>query len=237
MRLEPVTRLQYLFRLIVLLLLLAAAFLLARTAWEQGLFDRWLRGGDPTVPRQQPVPSVKGKRVGIVAGHWGFDVGATCPDGLTEVSVNQTIARLTAERLRRAGAQVDLMGEFDERLPGYRADAFLSIHADSCLEGVSGFKAARAVNSAVPEAEDRLLRCVYDRYAKATGLQPHPGSITHDMLEYHAFRVMDPTTPAVIVETGFLGGDRELLVKHPYRVAWGLAEGMLCFLTASSTPE
>jgi len=177
------------------------------------------------------------KRVGLVAGHRGFDSGAVCPDGLTEVEVNLDIAERTAARLRQAGAQVDVLQEFDPRLQGYRADAFVSIHADSCEGDYSGFKVARVEHSAVPQAEDRLVGCLWQRYQTATGLKPHPGSITYDMREYHAFHEIHPQTPAAIIEVGFLGGDRHLLTERPELVAKGVADGILCFLTGSQASD
>ncbi len=37
-------------------------------------------------------------------------------------------------------------------------------------------------------------------------------------------------TPAAIIETGFLGGDRDFLTGQTGRVAAGIADGVLCFL-------
>ena len=79
-----------------------------------------------------PTPAVP--RIGIVAGHWGSDDGACCPDGLTEVEVNLEIAERVVQSLKGRGYQVDLLEEFDTRLNGYLADALISIHADSCQQ-------------------------------------------------------------------------------------------------------
>jgi hypothetical protein len=66
------------------------------------------------------------------------------------------------------------------------------------------------------------------------------------MTEYHAFRKVAPTTPAAILELGFLGGDRELLTDNAEVAAQGVAESIRCFLdraepaptpSASATPE
>ena len=179
---------------------------------------------------QEQADLAAGRRVGLVAGHSGYDSGAVCPDGLTEVEVNQDIAERTAARLRRMGAQVDLLQEFDPRLAGYRADVFVSIHADTCEGNYSGFKVARVEHSALPEAEDRLVDCLWQQYEAATGLARHPDTITFDMREYHAFGEIDPQTPGAIIEVGFLGGDRWLLTKQPERMAKGVADGILCFL-------
>ena len=173
-------------------------------------------------------------KVGIVAGHWQFDSGAVCADGLQEVDLNLTIARQVAGRLRRHGYQVDLLAEFDPALGGYTADVLLSLHCDSCTVPASGCKVARAAGSAIPEQEDRLVECLYREYERATSLPSHGTSITPDMLYYHAFYKVAPSTPAAIIEMGFMSGDRELLHRHPERAAQGIVEGLLCFLKVPS---
>jgi N-acetylmuramoyl-L-alanine amidase len=182
-----------------------------------------------TVPDTPDTPN--GLHIGIVAGHAGYDPGAVCPDGLTEAEVNMVIAREVVAQLIHSGYQVDLLEEFDDRLPGYRADALVSIHADSCeVPGASGFKVARITDSAIPEAEDRLVDCLYREYEATTGLPRHPNSITDNMTNYHAFREIDFYTPGAIIETGFLLDDRNLLVHRPELVAEGIAAGLMCFL-------
>jgi N-acetylmuramoyl-L-alanine amidase len=172
-------------------------------------------------------------RVGVVAGHAGYDPGAVCPDGLTEAEVNLAIAQEVARLLSRKGYYVDLMEEYDDRLTGYRADALVSIHADSCdVPGASGFKVARVTDSAIPEAEDRLVACIYREYEATTGLPRHPSSITDNMTNYHAFREIDHYTPGAIIEAGFLLDDRDLLVRRPKVAGRGIAAGVVCFLEA-----
>jgi N-acetylmuramoyl-L-alanine amidase len=169
--------------------------------------------------------------VGIVAGHAGYDPGAVCADGLTEAEVNKVIAQEVQELLKRKGYRVDLLEEFDDRLTGYRADALVSIHADSCdIPGATGFKVARVTDSAIPDAEDRLVNCLYQEYEATTGLPRHPSSITDNMTNYHAFREIDQYTPGAIIEAGFLLDDRDLLVRRPKLVARGIAAGVVCFL-------
>jgi len=68
-----------------------------------------------------------------------------------------------------------------------------------------------------------------DRYQSVTDMTFHAGSITSDMREYHAFREIDPSTVAAIIETGFLNLDREILTKETERIALGVVEGILCF--------
>ncbi len=88
---------------------------------------------------------------------------------------------------------------------GLRADVFLSIHADSCID-VTGYKSSHYIDSTKPEIDDRLVACINSAYAAATGLTENTDTITENMTEYHAFRRIDPETPAAILELGFLGG-------------------------------
>lgn len=186
--------------------------------------------GDPLAPQPQ-------LRIGIVAGHSGNDSGAVCYDGngnvtLTEVDVNLEIAAIVQQQLTQKGFQVDLLREFDTRLNGYRALAIVSIHNDSCEyinDEATGYKVAAALNTNDVNRTNRLTACLIDRYERATKLTFHSGSITADMREYHAFREIDPSTVAAIIETGFLNLDREILTKNTEGVAAGIVDGILCF--------
>jgi len=169
--------------------------------------------------------------VGLVAGHRGYDPGAVCDDGLTEAEINFAIAQEVVKLLKRRGVQTDLLDEYDTRLTEYQADALVSIHADSCdIPGASGFKVARVTDSAIPQAEDQLVACLTEQYGLYTGLPQHPGSITDNMTNYHAFNEIAPHTPGAIIETGFLLDDRFILENKPKVVARGIAAGILCFL-------
>ena len=184
------------------------------------------------------IGAVLGKRVALISGHAGYDSGAVCQDAdgnvtVTEAEINANIASLVAERLRRAGAEVLILQEFDDQLTNLQADVLLSLHADSCIDA-TGYKAASAQNSPIQTAEDRLIACVDHNYPAATGLTLHKFTITHDMTDYHAFRVIQPQTPAAILELGFLGGDQKLLTQQPERAATGVAESILCFLVATN---
>ncbi len=173
--------------------------------------------------------------VGLVVGHWGHDVGAICSDslgGFREVDINYTIADLTRQYLQAEGVQVDLLKEFDEHLDGYQANALISIHADTCEyipDLGTGYKIAEASENKRPEQAARLMACLKNRYGYETGLR-YDHRITPDMTSYHAFGEIDPNTPAVIIETGFMNQDRDLLTKHPDLVARGITAGILCYL-------
>jgi len=178
-----------------------------------------------------PPTAAARKKVGIVAGHWQNDSGAVCPDGLEEVSINLDVATRVVAILQYEGYDAELLAEYDNKLPGYRADALVSIHTDSCeIPEASGFKVARLAASSIPEIEDRLVNCLIREYGKATGLAFHKYSITFDMTSYHAFREIDPETPGTIIELGFMAADRDLLTENSYAAAQGIARGIACFL-------
>ena len=189
-----------------------------------------------TPSRARPSPIPTGKRVGILAGHLGpqNDPGAVCPDGPRELDINLAVAERVVAALRDKGHEVDLLEEFDDRLEGYRADAFLSIHSDSCdIPEATGFKVAHVANSAIPDIEDRLVECLYREYERATGLPRHDSSITPAMHGYHAFREIAPQTPGAIIELGFMGADQHILTNEPDRLAAGIVNGLNCFLESS----
>lgn len=185
-------------------------------------------GADFPTPTPRPRPLI-----GIVAGHWGNDSGAVCPDGLQEVQINLEVATLVKEALTAAGFDVDLLEEFDERLEGYQALALVSIHADSCDfidNNATGFKAAAALSTSFPEKANRLLACISSRYQQATGLRFHPGSVSPHMSSYHAFSEIHSETTAVIIEVGFMNLDRQILENQPELLAEGIANGILCYI-------
>lgn len=190
-------------------------------------------GGEVAI--STPLPPL---RIGIVAGHLGFDSGAVCYDAdgnpaLTEQEVNHKIAALVQASLSARGYQVDLLQEYDTRLAGYRGAALVSIHNDSCdyiNEQATGFKVAAAMDTRDLNRANRLTACLVDRYARVTGLTFHKDSITADMTDYHSFSEIDPNTIAAIIETGFLNLDRAYLTGHTDRVAEGIVQGILCFI-------
>ncbi len=184
-------------------------------------------------PTLSPSPTHGKGRVGILAGHSGpqNDPGAVCPDGLREVDINLAVALRVVAELERRGYVVDLLEEYDDRIDGYVADAFLSIHSDSCeVPDATGFKVARVAASAIPEVEDALVQCLYEEYERVTQLTRHESSITPAMHGYYAFLKINPQTPGAIIELGFMAADRNILVNRPDRLAVGIVAGLLCFL-------
>lgn len=188
-------------------------------------------------PTSAPVlrsPQGKGRtRVGIIAGHTGFDSGAVCPDGLTEQSINLNVANQVAQKLDSMGIPTDILEEFDPGLNNYVAAALVSIHSDSCIyPEATGFKVASLEGSANTNNEI-LVNCLIQEYREQTGLPYHANSITYDMTQYHAFTEIASTTPGAIIEIGFMLTDREILTKKTDLLAQGIVNGIECFLEAS----
>ncbi|MBL6961988.1 MAG: N-acetylmuramoyl-L-alanine amidase [Anaerolineales bacterium] len=230
---------------------LGVAFLMATlfTAWTPaGLFSGNLSEKLTIILTAQPEsnPTISASypqlHIGIVSGHWGYDSGAVCLDGngevtLTEADLNLRIATLVQQKLNQSGFQVDLLQEFDPRLDGYNAVALVSIHNDSCAyvdENATGFKLSAAMDTRDVNRATRLTGCLRDRYGRTTKLPFHPGSITSDMREYHAFTEISDTTIAAIIEAGFMNLDRELLTQHPEVIAEGIVQGIECFVNNES---
>ncbi len=181
-----------------------------------------------------PTPTARPRpRIGIVAGHYKSDTGSVCADGLQEVDVNLDIATRVKERLAGEGYEVDLLEEYDGTLTNYNALALVSIHAGSCefIDADStGFKVSASLGSKRPDKANRLVACMTNRFQSVTGMKYQSGSVTPDMTSYHAFHEINQETVAVIIETGFLNLDRQILTGQPDLIAKGVADGILCYV-------
>jgi N-acetylmuramoyl-L-alanine amidase len=179
--------------------------------------------------RQRMVQSPGPVRIALIAGHMDSDSGAVCADGLTEAQVNLNIAQRVQKLLLNAGIPVEIFAEFDPRLQGYAGTAVISIHADSCeyyTDTATGFKLA---GSNVTDSAT-LSICMQLAYGEITGMSYHADTITPHMTNYHVFRLIAPGTEAIILETGFMNLDRELLTTGADIPAQAIVEGIQCFL-------
>jgi N-acetylmuramoyl-L-alanine amidase len=196
------------------------------------LFEAWQANPTYIAPVNTMAVNENTKRIGIVSGHWKNDSGAVCATGLTEEQVNLTIASIVQQKMTDQGFEVDLLQEKDPRLSQYQSIALISIHADTCEylnEFATGFKVAAALETAYPENASRLTNCLIDRYGKTTGLQ-FKNTTTPDMTSYHAFGEIHSDTPAVIIETGYLNLDQQILTQKPELIAQGIVDGLLCYI-------
>ncbi len=195
--------------------------------------------GALTAPFAKPVPprpvlqrltqSPGPVRIGIISGHRGNDAGSVCEDGLTEAQVNEDIAIRVIAGLQTRGIATDLLDEFDARLQGYVGTALVSIHADSCdyiNDEATGFKIA---GSGYTDSS-HLSICVEGRYRDATQMNYHADTVTPDMADYHAFREIASGVPGIIIETGFLNLDRQLLTTKQDVLADAITQGILCYI-------
>jgi hypothetical protein len=228
-------------------LLLFIALALAGTfALAQADADAHLREGYRSGWRQVLLLALGPPRVGVQIGHDGVAAhpdelghlrGNTggYADGLSEVTVNRTVAAALETVLEAEGVAVDLLRATPPA--GYHADLMLSLHADSVLD-----RARRGYKSSYFEPprsalEPRLKGLVDRAYLSATGLPDDSLNTTGNMRRYYAFNFrryahsVHPATPALLVELGYLSspGDAALL-KQPERVAGALAEGVVGFL-------
>ncbi len=206
----------------------------------------------PAVPVWNPPGQ---KRVGLQAGHYLYGDApdelaelranpGTSGGGVAEWQVTHDIAERTADMLRAAGVEVDVL---PTAIPvRYRAHAFVAIHADGDGAGVlNGFKACGPGFSGTPEADQLLVNDLYDQYSAATDLPRRDNQVSLRMRYYYAFNArryqhaVAPGVPQAIIETGFLTnwGDRQLLVGDPDRAARGIANGVLKFLQSSPSPN
>jgi N-acetylmuramoyl-L-alanine amidase len=195
----------------------------------------------------RPAAAQAPRRVGLQAGHWRSSEapdelrrirgnGGTSGGGVAEWELNLDVARRAARRLEAEGVVVDVLPATVP--PGYAADAFVAIHADGDATGrLSGYKLARATRSAIPGTDDQLLQAISASYAAATGFRWDP-HVTWNMTGYYAFssrrftHAIAPTTPAVILEMGFMTNrsDLSFMLNNPETLAAGVARGVYRFL-------
>jgi len=190
--------------------------------------------------------------VGLQVGHWKIEAhpeeqrrlrkfSGAYYGGYDEWELNMLIAEQAKAVLEAAGVVVELL---PAAVPvGYSADAFVSIHVD----GVTGAQAAtrRGWKVATPFraslASEALAAAVGASYPAITGLPDDAQGASYDMRAYYAFAAyrywhsVAPTTPAVIVECGFMThpADRTLLFDRPDLIGRGIAEGVLAYLRAN----
>ncbi|MCE5208461.1 MAG: N-acetylmuramoyl-L-alanine amidase [Chloroflexi bacterium] len=182
-----------------------------------------------------PTMMASSQRIGIVAGHWkdAKNSGFICGDGLAENTLNLQIATLVAQELTNRGYQVDLLEENDARLNEYRALALVSIHNDTCeflSNDATGFKVSPALANAYPDEANLLSQCLIDNYGSITGMTFQTNKLTTDMTTYHSFSEVHSSTPTVIIETGYLNLDRQILTQSTDLVVKGIVDGVLCYV-------
>ena len=201
-----------------------------------------LRNGE----RQLLLFSLGPPRVGLQVGHDGANAH---PDelehlrgntggfaaGLSELSVNRSVAAALKGVLEAQGVTVDLLRATPP--PAYHADLLLAVHADSVLDPTrTGYKSAY-FDPPRSGLEPQLKRLVDAGYLQATRLSDDTPNTTDAMRRYYAFNFrsyrhsVHPATPALIVELGYLSNPSDAaLLLEPEVVADALAGGVVSFL-------
>lgn len=158
--------------------------------------------------------------------------------GVAEIDVNKAVANIVKKQLEYYGITVELLPATVP--PDYKADLFVSIHADSSIDiRRRGYKSAYAV----PERNtaDKLLKSLIDEsFFNASGLPDDHKNVSSNMTEYYAFNKtkfihsIASETPALIVEMGYLSHEEDIIfLKDTKRPATALTEGILKFLDAT----
>ena len=177
-----------------------------------------------------------GPRVAIQAGHWRareaplrISTGGSV-NGVHEWAIDLDVAQRVAVLLRAAGIEAEVLPAWFPA--GYAADAFVSLHVNgSPNPDHRGFFAERAEDSVIPAVEDRLVRLINSVYGEATGI-PYIYRPTRDSRRYYGYYRVTGSTPAVLVEMGFLTNDtdRAFLTGSPQTAAQALATAIRRFL-------
>lgn len=226
---------------------LRALFTILSTAAFTALFLLYFSANQPLIqPSDRANPSLNEphptllpndqNRIGIVAGHWGFDSGHVCPpelNNLREVDVNLRIATYLRDILTQRGYTVDLLREFDPALTDYVALALIAIHADSCeyISGnATGFKISSVGVVAYPAEAKKMLDCMEDRFAHVTGAKFAGNLVSSDSEPFYDYSMVDSYTTAAVIEPGFMNLDYRFLTEKTELAARGIADGLICYI-------
>lgn len=196
------------------------------------------------VERAPDTRAERAVRIGLQAGHWradeaprelrGLRGNGTYWEGTPEWKVNLDIARRAGALLEELGYEVEILPAVVP--PRYRADLFISIHADGSNDpNASGYRVASPRRDRTGRARD-AARLLERSYGELTGLRRLP-TVTRRMRNYYAFNsrryrhALDPATVGVIIETGFLTSarDRRVILEDPDRAARGIVDAVTKF--------
>ena len=190
------------------------------------------------------------RRIGIVSGHRGKsasgarDPGAICVDEdgnsiLEEADINFAVATRVVASLESMNYAVEMLDEFDPRLNNYRADALVSIHANTCYdfgEYVSGYIVAISEARPAFGADAFLRECIAENFGAYVPLE-RSYNLTDDMTDNHTWRKIHPLTPAMILEMGYMLADQAVLTEDPDLLARAIVDGILCFMENVNLPS
>ena len=185
-------------------------------------------------------------KVGIQVGHLNtqnhpdelrnlrYNTGGQAGD-VYEVDINLAVAQMLHDMLEVEGISAEVLPATVQ--PNYKADIFLSIHADSSPEPERrGYKSAHfrtPRNSNEPSLKGHIDKA----YFYFTGLPDDDENVSGSMLEYYAFNrskyrhAVSSKTPSLIVELGYISNPDDLrMISDPVYPAYALKMGIIDYL-------
>ena len=179
----------------------------------------------------------------IDAGHGQNTAGKRClksldPNETREWYLNQRIATEVVRLLKASGQEArrsdDVTGVTDVSLSErcniantWGADAFISIHHDSGVNGGSGGGATVFTYTTVSDVTKQLSQNIYTAYIEAGGIKGNRS----EPIKTANFQVLRGTSmPAILIECGFMDSSVDVPIilsdQFPLKAARGIAEGI-----------
>ena len=195
-----------------------------RTAsWKEAYVARWVvetqGSNDAQLPERKVNNATKvasasvhysdrlaGKTIVLDPGHGGFDPGTSSTGGVPEKQLTLDTTRLLEQKLRQAGANVQLTRSNDRyvslrnRVESARqADAFISIHYDSSYDsGAKGFTAYFYNGD-----QHELANHIHNQLDHASPLS------NRGVRKGDYFVIRENSRPAALLELGYLSNPQE----------------------------
>lgn len=180
----------------------------------------------------------------IDAGHGGFDPGKVASDGITEKTINLSIAQKLSAFLEQGGAVIqttrvedtslsenkrqDLKGRA-EIANNSKADLFISIHQNSFPK--SNVKGAQVFYYKNSEEGKRLASLIQSRLKEVVDVDNERVAKAND--NYYVLKQIK--IPSVIVECGFLSNsvehDKLMSDEYQEKLAWAIYMGILDYFS------
>lgn len=193
------------------------------------------------LPVPPPKPRGEVPKVGLVIavdpGHGGPDVGAVGIGGLQEKRVVFAIATEVVNLLQRRGVSAVLTRTDDQevdlaprvaRAQGFKADAFVSIHANSIslsrpdINGLETYYAPGSSSGA------RLAQTIHNSILRNVSVKDR------GVRQARFYVLRKSLMPAVLVEVGFVTGREDAAnlgsANHRSKLAQAITEGILHYL-------
>lgn len=179
----------------------------------------------------------------IDAGHGHNTAGKRCLKSLDsnetrEWDLNQRIATEVVRLLQASGQKVkradDTSGKIDISLQSrcdtannWDADAYISIHHDSGVQGGSGGGATVFTYTSVSAKTKELAKNVYDAYIAAGGIK---GNRSEPIQTANFYVLRKTSMPAILIECGFMDSKADVPIilsdTFPAKAALGIAKGI-----------